>query len=125
MPVDNPKSVRALVVDDDPDIREFVSDLLESAGCEVRSAADGGKALIEARTFRPDIVYLDIRIPEQFGWLVCAKLKLIEPSPTVVLITGLVCDELDDFSKFVKANDVLRKPFSAEDVLAFVPGVSV
>ena len=125
MSVDNPKSVRALVVDDDPDIREFLNDLLEAAGCEVCSAADGGQALIKACEFRPDIVYLDIKIPEQFGWLVCAKLKLIEPSPTVVLMTGLVCDELDDFSNFVKADDVLRKPFSAEDVLAFIPGVPV
>jgi DNA-binding response OmpR family regulator len=125
MPIDKLKPVRALVVDDDPDIREFISDLLESAGCEVHAAADGEQALIQAHAFRPDIVYLDIRIPEQFGWLVYAKLKLVEPSPTVVLMTGLACDELDDFSKFVKANNVLRKPFSAEDVLAFVPGVSV
>ncbi len=125
MSIDNLRPVRALVVDDDSDIREFVSDLLESAGCEVRSAGDGEQALIQACEFRPDIVYLDIKIPEQFGWLVCAKLKLIEPSPTVVLMTGLVCDDIDSFSEFVKADDVLRKPFSAEDVLAFIPGVSV
>ena len=114
-----------MVVDDDSDIREFVSDVLEAAGCEVHHATDGEQALIHASKFRPDIVYLDIKIPEQFGWLVCAKLKLVEPSPTVILMTGLDCDELDDFSKFVKANNVLRKPFSADDVLAFISGVSV
>jgi DNA-binding response OmpR family regulator len=121
MPTDESKSICALVVDDDPDIRMFVGRVLESAGCEVHVAADGEQAIIEAFTFQADIVFLDISIPLQYGWLVCAKLKLIEPSPTVVLMTGLDCDELNSFSEFVKATDVLRKPFSAEDVLEFLP----
>jgi len=120
---DTPTPVRALVVDDDPDIREFVSCVLESAGCEVQIAADGEQALIEAFEFQPEIVFLDVGLPKQFGWLVCAKLKLIEPSPQVILITGLVSDDVDSFSEFVKAGDVLQKPFSAEDVLRFLPGV--
>ena len=125
MSIDNSEPVRALVVDDDPDIREFVSGVLESVGCDVHVAADGEQALIQAFEFQPEIVFLDVNLPKQFGWLVCAKLKLIEPSPTVILITGLNCDDLDSFSEFVKAGDVLRKPFSEEDVLAFIPGLPV
>ena len=125
MSIDNSEPIRALVVDDDPDIREFVSGVLESVGCEVHVAADGEQALVQAFECQPEIVFLDIKMPKQFGWLVCAKLKLIEPSPTVILITGLTCDELDSFSEFVKAGDVLRKPFSAEDVLGFIPGLPV
>ncbi len=125
MSIDNSEPIRALVVDDDPDIREFVSGVLESVGCEVHVAADGEQALTQAFEFQPDIVFLDINLPKQFGWLVCAKLKLIEPSPAVILITGLTCDDLDSFSEFVKAGDVLRKPFSAEDVLGFIPRIPV
>ena len=125
MSIDNSGPIRALVVDDDPDIREFVGGVLESVGCEVHVAVDGEQALVQAFEFQPEIVFLDVNLPKQFGWLVCAKLKLIEPSPTVILITGLTCDELDSFSEFVKAGDVLRKPFSAEDVLAFIPGLPV
>ena len=125
MSIDNSEPIRALVVDDDPDIREFVSGVLESVGCKVQLAADGEQALIQAFEFQPEIVLLDINLPKQFGWLVCAKLKLIEPSPTVILITGLTCDDLESFSEFVKAGDVLRKPFSAEDVLGFIPGLPV
>ena len=125
MSIDNSEPIRALVVDDDPDIREFVSGVLESVGCEVHVAADGEQALVQAFEFQPEIVFLDVNLPKQFGWLVCAKLKLIEPSPTVILMTGLTCDDLDSFSEFVKAGDVLRKPFSAEDVLAFIPGLPV
>lgn len=123
MSADVPTPVRALVVDDDPDIREFVSGVLESVGCNVHIAADGEQGLAEALAFHPEVVFLDIKLPKQFGWLVCAKLKLIEPSPRVILITGVESDDLDSFSKFVKASDVLRKPFSADDVLQFVPGV--
>ena len=125
MSIDNSEPIRALVVDDDPDIREFVSGVLESVGCEVHVAADGEQALIQAFEFQPEIVFLDVNLPKQFGWLVCAKLKLVEPSPTVILITGLTCDDLDSFSEFVKAGDVLRKPFLADDVLEFVPRVPV
>ena len=121
MSIDKLRPARALVVDDDPDIREFVGGLLESVGCEVQVAVDGEQALIQAFEFQPEIVFLDVNLPKQFGWLVCAKLKLIEPSPTVILMTGLTCDDLDSFSEFVKAGDVLRKPFSAEDVLGFIP----
>jgi DNA-binding response OmpR family regulator len=123
MSTDKLSPVRALVVDDDSDIREFVGSLLESAGCEVRVVADGERALIETIEFQPEIVFLDIKIPEQDGWLVCAKIKLVEPSPTVVLMTGHSDDNLDSFSEFVKADNVLRKPFSAGDVLGFIPVV--
>ena len=118
-------SVRVLVVDDDPDVRVFVSHVLKAAGCEVQVAADGEQAVIAAFDFRADIVFLDITIPFQCGWLVCAKLKLIEPSPTVVLITGLDRDYLSNFSEFVKADSLLRKPFSAKDVLELIPGLPV
>ncbi len=125
MSIENSGPVRALVVDDDPDIREFVGGVLESAGCEVHFAADGEQALNQAFEFQPEIVFLDIKMPVQRGWLVCAKLKLVEPSPTVVLMTGLAGGDLDSFSEFVNADDVLRKPFSADDVLGFIPAVPV
>ena len=115
--------IRVLVVDDDPDVRSFVGYVLKSAGCEVHFASNGEQALEQAIVLQPELVLLDINLPLQAGWLVCAKLKLIEPSPNVVLMTGLDRDDLDRFSDFVKATDVLRKPFSAEDVLRMVPCV--
>jgi DNA-binding response OmpR family regulator len=117
------EKVRALVVDDEPDTRNFVRRVLESAGCEVRVAADGEQATIGSIDFRAEVVFLDIEIPLQYGWLVCAKLKLVEPSPTVVLMTGLDWDDLSGLSEFVRADHVLRKPFSAQDVLQFVPSI--
>jgi two-component system OmpR family response regulator len=67
MSIDKLRPVRALVVDDDPDIREFVGGILESVGCEVDVAVDGEQALIQAFEFQPEIVFLDISLPKQFG----------------------------------------------------------
>ena len=106
-----------LVVDDDPDIVEFMTDVLTAAGCIVRSARDGEQALQEADTFCPDAVFLDVVIPEQDGWLVCSKLKTTPNSPAIVLITGHADHKTDRFASFVDADEVLKKPFYKEDVL--------
>lgn len=106
-----------LVVDDDPDVVEFMTRFLQSANCTVRSATSGEQALQEADSFCPDIVFLDVDIPDQDGWLVCFKLKMREKALPVVLITGRTEDNTDRFADFVHANGVLRKPFSSDDVL--------
>jgi CheY-like chemotaxis protein len=106
-----------LVVDDDPDVIEFMTHVLRSAGCEVCCALDGDEALQQAEASDPDIVFLDINIPEQDGWLVCSKLKMPAKGPTIVLITGRTENDTDRFAGFVHADGVLRKPFSEKDVL--------
>jgi DNA-binding response OmpR family regulator len=106
-----------LVVDDDPYIVEFMTEVLTAAGCEVRSAHDGEQALQEADTFCPDVVFLDIVIPEQDGWLVCSKLKTTPNSPAIVLITGHPDHKTDRFASFVDADELMKKPFCKEDVL--------
>jgi len=113
----NEQRLVSLVVDDDPNILEFIEDVLSSASCDVRTAKDGEHALQQANACRPDLVFLDICIPEQDGWLVCSKLKLQSNAPRVVLMTGYADDETADFANFVDADEVLKKPFSEEDVL--------
>jgi CheY-like chemotaxis protein len=114
----------ALVVDDNPDTREFVGRILTNQGCDVHFANDGEEALSVARCLHPEVVYLDINMPEQDGWLVCAKLKYFPDAPTVVLMTGTQRDNLFRFAEFVKADTVLRKPFSANQVIESLPFLS-
>lgn len=117
-----PKS--ALVVDDNVDTREFVGNVLMDQGCDVYFALDGHQALTMARQMRPDVVYLDVNMPEQDGWLVCAKLKFFPGSPAVVLMTGSDRGDLFRFAEFVRANNVLQKPFSANEVIGVLPRIS-
>jgi CheY-like chemotaxis protein len=56
---DKSPPVRVLVVDDDSNIRTTISRLLETAGCEVQTADDGERALVEAFEFQPDIILLE------------------------------------------------------------------
>ncbi len=111
------QTLSVLVVDDDPDVVEFMTHVLRSAGCDVRSAADGDQALQQAEANSLDVVFLDINIPEQDGWLVCSKLKMPLDGPRIVLITGRTDNDTDRFAGFVHADELLKKPFSEEDVL--------
>jgi len=116
----NEQRVSALVVDDDPDIVEFITHVLRAANCEVCAARDGEQALQQADENDPDVVFLDINIPEQDGWLVCSKLKMRLDGPRIVLMTGRSENDTDRFAHFVHADDVLKKPFSDADVLRIV-----
>src|SRR5690606_29272949 len=108
---------RALVVDDDPSIVAFVSDMLKSAGWEVVTAATGDEALSAARRYRPAAVFLDVTIPKQSGWLVCAKLKLVKAAPAIILMTGLSGERIAQYATLVGADGMLRKPLRAQDIL--------
>lgn len=111
----------ALVVDDNVDTREFVGSLLMDQGCDVFFAMDGEHALSVARDLRPEVVYLDVNMPKQDGWLVCAKLKYFPGSPRVVLMTGLDRPDLARFAEFVRADELLQKPFSPADIIQSLP----
>ena len=113
-----------LVVDDDPDVVEFIAHVLRSVDCDVRTASDGDQALAQAEACNPDVVFLDINIPEQDGWLVCSKLKMPTKGPTIVLITGRTESDTDRFAGFVHADEVLRKPFSEEHIVRIVTKLS-
>ena len=65
---------RALVVDDEADAREFVRAILEPEGWEIDEAADGREALDKARAGRPDLIVLDIEMPEADGFEVFTEL---------------------------------------------------
>jgi two-component system OmpR family response regulator len=117
-------NIRALVVGDNENVVVFMRKVLADAGCDVRSAGNGEAALREASVFRPNVVFLDVLIPEQDGWLVCSKLKFPAHAPRIVLMTGMPEAHVDDFARFVHADDVLRKPFTEVDVLAIVNRLS-
>ena len=86
-------SKSVLVVDDDPDIAELLCTAVQELGLHAMRAKDGDEALAQARSSRPGLVLLDIMMPAQCGWLVCAKLKLLKPAPQILLITALSKDE--------------------------------
>jgi len=108
---------RALVVEDDPDVRDLVVMSLEMAGLEVATASTGAAALERVRSWDPDLVTLDLTLPDADGMDVCRQLREFTDA-YVVMITGRT-EDLDRFGGLeVGADDYLAKPFSPQELRA-------
>ena len=105
---------RILVVDDDPELVELVCFNLKQAGYTVGTAADGVEALKKARSLMPDLIILDVMMPELDGFAVCEILRRdsVTASIPIVMLTAL-SSELGRMAGLGSgATDFLSKPFS-------------
>ena len=108
-----------LVVDDEPTLRETLVEALESEGFRVVAAADGREALTRFRADRPDLVLLDLMLPELSGVEVCRILRAESPVP-IIMVTAKD-SELDKVVGLeLGADDYVTKPFSIRELTARV-----
>ncbi|MCY0938281.1 response regulator transcription factor [Streptomyces sp. H34-S4] len=114
---------RVLVVDDEAALSELLSMALRYEGCEVRSAGDGAGAVRAAREFRPDVVLLDIMLPDMDGLAVLGRLRRELPHVPVLFLTAK--DSVEDRIAGLTAggDDYVTKPFSLEEVVARLRGL--
>ena len=77
-----------LVVDDDPDLRDFLRLMLTSMGFEVTSAANGQEALEVMEGRCPDLILLDMKMPVMNGWEFCRALECRDARPPIVVLTA-------------------------------------
>ncbi len=114
-----------LVVEDEPDIRNLVVHHLTRDGFRCRTAATGAEALASIRTAAPDLVVLDLMLPEMNGLEVCRRLRT-DPSTAGVPIIMLTAksDEVDRIVGLeMGADDYVAKPFSPKELVARVRAV--
>jgi len=115
-------SATILVVDDDSHIREVVRFALDKAGFRVQEAADGRAALEAFRACDPDLVVLDILMPEMDGTEVCRELRRDSAVPIVFLSSK--DDEIDRIVGLeLGGDDYVTKPFSPRELVARVRAV--
>ncbi len=113
---------KILVVDDDPGIVKVVRAYLEQEGFHVLTAYDGKQAMRIARHDRPDLVVLDLMLPEMDGWDVCRALRKESDVP-VIMLTARV-EETDKLIGLeLGADDYVTKPFSPRELVARVRAV--
>jgi DNA-binding response OmpR family regulator len=110
---------RVLVIDDDEDIRRLVKTLLERGGSIVQVAADGREGLREFHSFRPDLVVLDVSMPELDGWNVLERIRDMSDVPVLMLTAR--ADELERVRGLqAGADDYVVKPFGKQELVARV-----
>lgn len=108
-------SKRILVVDDEPDIVYALQSRLTGEGYGVITAFDGKEALNKVGSQRPDLMLLDIIMPEMDGMEVLKKLRKIDPDLPVIVITAYPSLELKDILKY-GASGYIRKPFETKEL---------
>lgn len=111
-----------LVVDDEKEMQEFLSEVLMAEGFQVTLAADGQEALEIVRKRKPDLVLLDIKMPKLDGW---ATLQLIKSNHEtkfipVIMLTAMneVIDRMTSF--YLKADGYVNKPFTNEELIRII-----
>jgi two-component system OmpR family response regulator len=115
--------LRALVVDDEPMLADLLSMALRYDGWEVRSAATGIAGVRTAREFGPDVVLLDVMLPDIDGLEVLRRLRGSDPDVPVLFLTAR--DAVEDRIAGITAggDDYVTKPFSLEEVVARLRGL--
>ena len=108
-----------LLVEDDAPMAALMTDILESAGYQVRTAATGAAARLNVEQSRPDLIVLDLVLPDEDGLVLCSVLKNVASVP--ILVCSATQRRRDAFlSLKLGADDFIAKPFDVYDLLARV-----
>jgi two-component system KDP operon response regulator KdpE len=106
-----------LIIDDETQLRLAVTRALDGHGFTTGAVADGASGLAAAREFRPDVVLLDLMLPDMSGVEVCREIRRTSATPIIVL--SVVGDERTKVAALDQgADDYLTKPFGTDELLA-------
>ena len=113
-------SATILVVDDSDDIRDLLSVLLESEGYVVHLADDGNKALQMVANDRPDLILMDMSLPEMDGWAIVPLMRALPELANlpIIALTAHATPADENRALAVGCTGYISKPFDADDILA-------
>jgi two-component system OmpR family response regulator len=120
---DNDRIPQVLVVDDEPNIRELVQVALKFHGCAVSTAAGGVDAIRQAEALRPDLIVLDVVMPDLDGFEVCRRLRAMGNEVPVIFLTARDTSSDTVTGLALGGDDYVTKPFSVEALVARVRAV--
>jgi len=120
--MDSPAEKRILVVDDDMPILEAISDLLRAEGYVVREEPESERAVQSAREFKPDLVLLDLMMPQLDGVAVAHRLREEPGTSEVPVVLMTASPDAGRFASQMDAFSYLSKPFTARALLRAVRG---
>ncbi len=110
---------KILIAEDEPKIAQLLADYLTNAGYQVQCVNDGAQVVPEFQLFMPDLLLLDLMMPNRDGMEICRELRTLSTLP-IIMVTARV-DEIDRLLGLgVGADDYICKPFSPREVVARV-----
>ena len=114
---------RVLIVDDEPNIRDLLATSLRFAGYEIQTAANGAQAVTAVTESEPDIILLDVMLPDMNGFSVTKKLRSSGIQAPILFLTAR--DDVEDkiTGLTVGGDDYLTKPFSLDEVVARIQAI--
>jgi two-component system OmpR family response regulator len=114
---------RVLIVDDEPNIRDLLATSLRFAGYEIQTAANGAQAVAAVTESEPDIILLDVMLPDMNGFSVTKKLRSAGVQAPILFLTAR--DDVEDkiTGLTVGGDDYLTKPFSLDEVVARIQAI--
>jgi two-component system OmpR family response regulator len=118
------RPLRALVVDDEAGLTDLLVSALRYEGWDTRGATDGGSAVSTGAQFQPDVVVLDMMLPDLDGIEVLRRMRIQHPHVCVLFLTAR--DSVEDRIAGITAggDDYVTKPFSLEEVVARLRGIA-
>ena len=116
-------SRRVLVIDDEPGIRQALGQLLEYEGFDVQTANGGSEGIGVYDRFRPQLVFLDVKMAGLDGLEVLKRLRQADPTATVVMISGHATIQTAVEATQLGAYDILEKPLDTDRVLVLLRNV--
>jgi two-component system OmpR family response regulator len=117
------EGARILVVDDEPNITDLLSTALRYTGFTVAVAGNGRQALSQATTFLPELILLDVMLPDLDGFEVCRRLRDDGVTVPVLFLTAKDATEDKVGGLAIGGDDYVTKPFSLEEVIARIRAV--
>jgi CheY-like chemotaxis protein len=101
---------RILVVDDEPEIRQVVTEFLESRGYRVLTAASGLEAVTAVQRDRPDLVLMDVMMPQMNGLQALQRIRQIDPGVGIIMLTAVEDEAIAREAMEGQAYDYITKP---------------
>ncbi len=113
---------KILVIDDEPEITDIIEAYMSNAGYSVLSENSSVMGLERAKTYKPDIILLDIMMPHMDGYEVCAEMRKNQSTKNIPILFLTGKDASDDAGKSWDsgANMFVKKPFSCENLLGMI-----
>jgi DNA-binding response OmpR family regulator len=114
---------RVLIVEDEPDLVRGLRDALEFEGFEVVAAGLGQEGVRMARDYCPDLVLLDLMLPDMNGFSVCEEIRIANPTIPIIMLTARSQESDKIRGLEVGADDYVTKPFSVGELVARINAI--